>query len=178
MLLTIGGRRLKNPSVHLFPSSQHLTVFFTLLHLEKEIYFQNWQLWRKVSALFNSSWWKHADSVIAAFSPSGRRQRMQSFRRWWEHSQRRCATESNFLAHNLNVSEGTLIPVDGVPPCHVSHLAVCLRGSVILQWLNSGGLEQQDRGEPGGDLLTLRWLIASQGLSYANAFISKSTVII
>lgn len=51
-------------------------------------------------------------------------------------------------------------------------------GSVILQWLNSGGLEQQDRGEPGGDLLTLTWLIASQGLSYANAFISKSTVII
>lgn len=160
-------------------SSQHLTLFFTLLHLEKEIYFWNWQLWSKASALFNSRWWRHADSVIAAFPPSGRRQRMQSFRHRWEHSQRCCATESNFSAHNLNVPEGALIPVDGVLPCHVSPSSRLSQGvsySAVTEL--GGGLEQQDRGEPGGDLLTLRWLIASQGLSYANAFISKSTVII
>lgn len=68
VLLTISGHCLKKKpiaEVCLF-SSEHLTVFFTL-HLEKEIYSWNSQLWHTAIPLFNSSWWRHADSVIAAF---------------------------------------------------------------------------------------------------------------
>lgn len=82
----------------------------------------------------------------------------------------------------LALAKGTLLQANGglelALLCHVSHLLLSLRGSVILPRRNSGGWKQQEQDEPGGDLLTLRRVITSQGLSYANAFISKSTVII
>lgn len=84
---------------------------------------------------------------------------------------------------SLSLAAGTLLQtnwglqlVPSSTTCPVCTLT--LMGSAILPRLNSGGEKQQERDEPGGDPLTLRRVITSLGPSYANVFISKSTVII
>lgn len=82
-----------------------------------------------------------------------------------------------------SLAEGTFLEPKGVVElvsfCHMSQLPLGLMRSVILPRLNSWGEKQQElQDEPGGDLFTLGRVITSRGLSYANAFNSKSTVII
>lgn len=176
VLLTISGHCLKNKTKHCISPfvlrASHCFFHFTTFRKEKSIS----KIHSYGTQLF-PCWWSQADADSCIFPQweTSAHAVIPSLMGWLAtmlcNRIKLTSSQSECFWRHFDCSRWVLV-------CYVSHLAVCLRGSVILQWLSSGGLERQDRGEPGADLLTLRWLIASQGLSYANAFISKSTVII
>ena len=137
-----------------------------------------------LSSLVDSLPWTHANMVIASFVHSPSLQYMWSLPQWCgDKETKRCfvASLSFFCVWSYHLLEALCYKPMGVSNLLLSAtclIPLSLRGSLILPRMNSGEQKQQERDEPGGDLLTLRRVITSLGLSYANAFISKSTVII